>query len=194
MLKTIALILSITACLEAYNQEMYTIGSLPFNTTRFDEFGPVVTNSGLVFCSNRMHPFILNFKDSLKVRNCNIYRTVITDSIKYSIPKILSRQLTTAFNEGPVCFSINGDVMYLTMNIPGHNDGENESINNHNTIGLFISSFDGKKWTNPLPFVYNSDKYNTGHPFLCNDDHTIPCSLYRICPADTAEPIYIVPT
>lgn len=73
------------------------------------------------------------------------------------------------YHEGPVSFSNNGSVMYLTRSnfLNGKKGQDAKRINN---LKLFISTKDANgDWSDLVSFVHNSDDYSVGHASVSED-------------------------
>lgn len=141
--------------------------------TRFTDMTAAYYNDRLVFSSA---------KDSFSmVRNnfewndqpfLNLFETKPNPKSDFSGSIPFSTKLNTRVHEGPVIFTSDYKTIYFTRN--GHISGKkNKSPNGVNNLQIFISSFDGKEWSEPVSFQYNSDTYSVGHPALSPDNKTL---------------------
>ncbi len=149
-------------------QEVYIINKLNFNTTKDNEIAPVFYKNGLVFCSNRANPFMNNYKDTARQRLYNIYLVKQRDSIKWGLAKIFSKEITTGFNEGPLCFTNNYKTIFFTRNI-NVDEQEGNTYFKNNKIGIFVSNCIDGKWTEPVLWENCNKNYNTAHPCISAD-------------------------
>lgn len=83
--------------------------------------------------------------------------------------KRFDRGIKSKYHEGPVSFSNNGDVMYLTRsNYLDKKKGLDTS--RHNNLKLYISRKDSNgKWGELTNFTHNSDLYSVGHATVTED-------------------------
>ncbi len=170
MAKIINIILIILLLIQIGNaQDIYLIKKLPFNTTKSSEISPAFYKNGLVFCSNKLHPFLLNYKDTTKERLYNIYNVQKRDSNKWEIPRILSHNLTTPFNEGALCFTKDYNKVFFTRNISVEEQEGNTFFENGN-IGIFISELENEEWTEPILWEHSKSEHNSAHPCLSYDE------------------------
>lgn len=136
--------------------------------THFTDMCPSFYNGKLVFSSSRdsfsmiRNEFKWNGHPFLK-----LYLTDAKADLKQS--SLFSRRLDTRVHEGPVCFSSDNNTIYYTSNstTSGRNKKSSSRINN---LKIFISTFDGKTWSEPIDFPYNSEEYSVGHPAISSND------------------------
>lgn len=83
-----------------------------------------------------------------------------------------SAKLNSRVHEGPACFTSDFKTMYFTRNSRVDGKGE-KTANGTNNLKIFISSFDGKNWSDAREFPYNSNVYSVGHPALFPDDKSL---------------------
>lgn len=83
-----------------------------------------------------------------------------------------SAKLNSRVHEGPACFTSDFKTMYFTRNSRVDGKGE-KTANGTNNLKIFISSFDGKNWSDAREFPYNSNVYSVGHPALSPDDKSL---------------------
>lgn len=141
--------------------------------TRFIDMCPIYFQDRLVFSSAR---------DSFSmVRNkfewddqpfLDLYETKPDPKDDFSQSTELSSKLSTRVHEGPACFSSDYNTIYFTRNSSAGSIGQKTS-NGVNNLKIYISTFDGKDWTETRGFQYNSNVYSVGHPALSPDDKTM---------------------
>lgn len=83
-----------------------------------------------------------------------------------------SSKLNSRVHEGPACFTSDFKTIYFTRNssISGKGKKSPKGVNN---LKIFISSFDGRNWSDVQDFPYNSNIYSVGHPALSPDNNTL---------------------
>lgn len=141
--------------------------------THFTEMAPAFYKDCLVFSSSRDSFSMV--RNEFKWTGQPFLRLYITDKKNqndFNQAKLLSKKLNTRVHEGPVCFSSDYNTIYFTRNstVAANNKKSSKRINN---LKIFISTYDGKSWSDPKDFPYNSDEYSVGHPALAPDDKTI---------------------
>ena len=91
----------------------YQISTLKLNT-EYDEFGPAFYNNKIVFTSNRPDNDIIHHKDIQTNKNfLNLY---VGDGSQ-SKAELFSTEMQTNLNNGPVFFSSDLKIAYLTSNV-----------------------------------------------------------------------------
>jgi hypothetical protein len=142
----------------------YTVSKTPFSTWGNDEFSPVFFNNGIVYCSNLRDNSLIGFNDGQK-RLFNIFYITKRDSILWNPPKLLSKELTTELNEGPVTFNPDGKIIYFSRN---NSIGKYlKSISDtSNKLGIYKAELVNGIWTNATPFIYNNPLYNFCAPSI----------------------------
>ena len=83
-----------------------------------------------------------------------------------------STKLNSRVHEGPACFTSDFKTMYFTRNSSIDGKGK-KTANGTNNLKIFVSTFDGKNWSEARDFPYNSNAYSVGHPALSPDDKTL---------------------
>lgn len=83
-----------------------------------------------------------------------------------------STKLNSRVHEGPACFTSDYNTIYFTRNSNVGGKGQ-KTPNGVNNLKIFISDFDGKNWSDPRSFQYNSAVYSVGHPALSPDNKTL---------------------
>lgn len=83
-----------------------------------------------------------------------------------------STKLNSRVHEGPACFTSDFKTMYFTRNSSIDGKGK-KTANGTNNLKIFVSTFDGKNWSEARDFPHNSNAYSVGHPALSPDDKTL---------------------
>lgn len=138
--------------------------------SHFTDMCPSFYNDQLVFSSSRdsfsmvRNEFKWNGQPFLK-----LYATHGGDDLNQS--SLLSRKLDNRVHQGPVCFSPDNQTIYYTSN--STTSDSKKSSRRTNNLKIFISTFDGKAWSDPSEFPYNSNEYSVGHPAISSDNKTL---------------------
>ncbi len=147
--------------------------------TKSSDFGPnyytVDGESSIVFASARTgNTSVLNNKFQWDGSNfLDAYRAKIGgDGEKVEVERF-DRGIKSKYHEGPVSFSNNGTIMYLTRsNYLNRKKGLDSAM--HNNLKLYISRKDSNgKWGKLTEFPYNSDNYSVGHATVTADGSTM---------------------
>jgi hypothetical protein len=167
MQKNLNLILFIIlfAKAEMYAQSHhFLVNPAPFSSRINDEFSPVFYKGGIVMCSDQSENSLVSYKNEQN-RLFKILYVTKRGSSGWSNPKILAKEITTDFNDGPVTFNGNGDILYYTRNNSIENHLRNIS-DNSNKLGIYSAELIKGIWTNIKPFRYNNPAYSFCTPSL----------------------------
>ena len=142
-----------------------------FSSRTCDEFSPVFYKGGIVFCSNERNNSLVGYKDEQN-RLFKIFYVTKRGSNGWNHPKILAKEITTAFNDGPATFNEKGNIIYYTRNNSIENVLRNIS-DTSNKLGIYSAELIDGIWTNIKPFDYNNPKYSFCTPALTPDGQRI---------------------
>ena len=87
-------------------------------------------------------------------------------------PKILAAELETDFNDGPVTFNEEGNILYYSRNNAVGNFFRNIA-DTSNKLGIYTATLINGKWTDIRPFTYNNPLYSFCTPALTPDGERI---------------------
>jgi outer membrane protein OmpA-like peptidoglycan-associated protein len=170
-MKRIAIILAISWGMwisTAQGQEI-VLEPATFNS-EYSDFSPVSFGEGVVFCSNRRGKILANDVDSLQRFYTDMFFTRKING-EYTEPKLFSKDLTGWLNEGPATFSDDLNKIIYTANVaPDDDKTKNKKKIKEYKLGLFESEWNGSKWSEPVPFIYNDKKANVAHPAMSSGD------------------------
>ena len=142
-----------------------------FSSRTCDEFSPVFYKGGIVFCSNERNNSLVGYKDEQN-RLFKIFFVTKRGSNGWNHPKILAKEITTAFNDGPATFNEKGNIIYYTRNNSIENVLRNIS-DTSNKLGIYSAELIDGIWTNIKPFDYNNPHYSLCTPALTPDGDRI---------------------
>ena len=155
-----------------YSQsQRFVVKPTSFSSRINDEFSPVFYKGGIVFCSNERDNSLVSYNNE-KSRLYKIYYVTKKDSTGWKRPKILSKEITSDFNDGPVTFNEDGNIMYYSRNNSIENSMRNMT-DSSNKVGIFSAELVNGIWTNIKPFAYNNQNYSLGTPSLTPDGNRI---------------------
>ncbi len=120
---------------------------------------------GIVFCSDLSGNSLVSYKDN-QSRLFKIFYVSRKGSSGWTHPEILSKEITSAFNDGPATFNENGNIMYYSRN----NSIENAMRNINDTtnkLGIYSAELINGIWSNIKPFTFNNPGY-----FFCTPSLT----------------------
>lgn len=125
-----------------------------------DEFGPTLLNNQMIFTSNRPINGIAKRKDIQTGQSFfNLYE-VNKESTEATL---LSKNLQTKYNDGPVCFSYDAKTAYITRNTTF----DTKEVN---ALDIFVSKFDGKKWSKEVKKLpLRKGDYTVAHACISKD-------------------------
>ena len=153
----------------ALAQDLYRVKLLPFSSRVYNDFAPVVFEDGLIFCSDRKSNVLIDYKTPDNSRLLNMFMVERKDSLKWGSPKILSKELSSVFNEGPSAYNEETKTLFFTRNL----STDKKTKNKENNYGLFYSRYNGTKWVNIRAFEHNDPSYKVAHPSLSSDGQTL---------------------
>lgn len=137
------------------------------------DFAPVLANDNtLYFVSTRNAS---NKKDKWANQPyVDIYQSVRDVDGRLSEPKAIN-ELNTAFHDGPVAVSADGNTMFFARD--SHSKGQFEKDKKSNVKvgqqGLYKAIKVDGKWTNIEALPFNSTNYSVSHPSLSQDGKTL---------------------
>jgi outer membrane protein OmpA-like peptidoglycan-associated protein len=151
--------------------QRYTIEKAPFSTRTNAEFSPVFYLDGIVFCSNQRDNSLAGYKDE-QSRLFKLFYTSKSSKSGWNKPKILAKELTTGFHDGPVTFNKDGTILYYSRNNLIENSWRNIT-DSSNKLGIYSAELLNGTWTNIKPFTYNNPLYSFSTPALTTDGKRI---------------------
>ena len=157
--------------LPGQSQENYKIELLPFNSGIFDDFAPVISKDGIIFCSNRKRKAFVNYTTIENERLLDIYYVKQKDSLRWSRPVLISENISSIFHEGPACLNKEETEIFFTRNYSV--DKKNRNAGSQNNFGIFTASRTGEKWSVIKPFKFNNPDYNIAHPTISRDGNQL---------------------
>jgi outer membrane protein OmpA-like peptidoglycan-associated protein len=168
----IILLVTLFSNAELYAQaDGYVVKLTPFSSRINNEFSPVFYKGGIVFCTDQGDNSLVSYENE-KNKLFKIFYVTKRDSTGWNHPKILAKEITTSFNDGPSTFNENGDIMYYSRNNSIENHLKNIS-DTLNKLGLYSAELIKGIWTNIKPFKYNNLLYSFVTPALTPDGDRI---------------------
>jgi hypothetical protein len=142
----------------------FVVDPVSFSSRSNDEFSPVFYNGGIVFCSNISDNSLVSYNEGQN-RLFKIVYVTKKGTNSWSNPKILAAEITSGFNDGPVTFNENGNIIYYSRNNNIKSTLRNIS-DTTNKLGIFTAELKDGIWTNIKPFPYNNPLYTLYTPSL----------------------------
>ncbi|MBN2165827.1 MAG: carboxypeptidase regulatory-like domain-containing protein [Marinilabiliaceae bacterium] len=138
------------------------IQNLAINT-HYSEFAPTLFNSDLFFSSNRPTPSLIKRGD-VKTENYffDIYQAKAIDLSTFKKPTLATSAFNSRYNDGPICFSKNNTIAFITQNdIKKRSSSQLDIVISKNTDG---------EWSQQIDHLSTRDKnFSIAHPFITND-------------------------
>lgn len=130
------------------------------------DYGAAYYNDGIVFASSRIKGGFVNRKDSWTGdRFMSLYFAKGSETT-FSEPVPFATSVQEKYNNGPVWFNKNRDEMYFTRNNAADDKGGKVKVHK---LQLYSVKIKGGKYSEPVPFKYNSERYSCAHPALSPD-------------------------
>jgi outer membrane protein OmpA-like peptidoglycan-associated protein/tetratricopeptide (TPR) repeat protein len=151
--------------------DAYKIDTVNFNT-KYNDFSAVnLLNEKVVFTSNDTKTSWITKRHGWTDNQfCDIYSVAITSEGKYGEKKTYLKELNSKFNDGPICFSVDGKTVFFTRN---SFDKKGKSIDGSQKLKIFQANIEAGKLTNIMPLKVNSNEFNCAHPAVSYDGKTL---------------------
>ncbi|WP_266203507.1 OmpA family protein [Pontibacter kalidii] len=166
--------------------EPYDMARLEAINSESADFGPVRTEAGLLFSSDRLEA---KGKRNNWTGNGFIQMYLApkeTDST-WAKPELLPSSINTDYHNGPADYLEKDKTLYFTRThvvkkraVPGNNSDPtswfkgSDKGTHTNRHGIYMSRFNGKKWEKPQAFKYNNtDEFSIGHPAITPDGQVL---------------------
>ena len=162
------IIITLTSTFTAYGQERYRIDLTGFSSQRFDEFSPVIYNEKIVYTSNQEGKLLITYADDANRNLFSIFVTEPADSNIYSPPKLFSRDLVSKYNDGPVSFHQDGELLVYSRNLEKDRKVRKSGDRKQN-LGLFFAVLNKGKWIPTTEFKFNNPGYSVTTPCFSPD-------------------------
>jgi hypothetical protein len=148
-------------------QHRYIVKPVSFSSRIDDEFSPVFYKDGIVFCSNLSDNSLISFNDE-KSRLYKIFYVRKNGAAGWNNPKLLAKEITTEFNDGPVTFDDSMNIMFYSRNNSIRSSMKNIS-DSSNKLGIYSAESLNGTWSDIKPFPWNNNLYSYGTPSLTSD-------------------------
>ncbi|MBA3679908.1 MAG: OmpA family protein [Bacteroidetes bacterium] len=149
----------------------YSLKKLSINSDDND-FCPYVVNNEMYFLSSRRNTSVTGRKygwdDSYYL---DVYKGYI-EGTDVKNEHAVKEGLKTKVHEGPICFTKDGMVQFITRNNFIKNKYQ-KSKDGRVNLKIFSRKKEGENWGDWMEFSYNSDDYSCGHPAISSDGKTL---------------------
>lgn len=144
-------------------EELGIVFPLQGINSRFSEFSPCISPFGLSFCSEQVPDLVEGSRSSQTEAPylSLMYSKETVDSALFSKTKLLPSVFQHDFHAGPIAFSGDGKVAFITRV-----DNIKKGIKNHNKPQLFMMLEKNHKWSKAVPFEHNQTDYSYAHACL----------------------------
>lgn len=171
--------LAILLTLQMQGQSPFDLKPHPNLSSReFNEICPVPFGDYLVYCTDRTSSGEKKYVDKAnKLPFFNIWKVEKKEDDSWGNPELLSLDIQTMQDDGPVAFSPDGKLMVFARLFEPVNFGSKKRGNRY--IGLFLADIDGENFSNIRQFDFNVTDANTNHPSISNTGDVLYFSSNR---------------
>lgn len=151
----------------------YCVEPISANSEQSD-FGAAYYKNEIVFSSAKERSSII--KRNYKWNNQNylrLYKAEVMQNGDLNNPKLFSGKLETNYHDGPVCFTADGNEMFLTRNNVSSSKRAKRDGEGVVNIQLYHCKKEGDNWSTPKLLPLNLEEYSTGHPALSDDGNSL---------------------
>lgn len=152
------------------NADAYNITYATFNSKKND-FCAVNFMDVIVFTSNRKRPFWASkTEENDDDRFVHLYTTEKAGKGKYLKAKLFMKDLTTRYNDGPVCFNREFTHVYFSRNNYRKAGLSKDGVYK---LRLFEARLNRNGFDTVAQFPFNNTEYNIVHPSMSADGKTL---------------------
>lgn len=155
------------------NTKLFDVAETNINSKGQSDFGALLTNDNILYFTSTRN----NSNKTDKWNNqpyLDIYKTTKDANGKFSDASPV-RELNTAFHDGPLTISADGNTMFFARD--GHSEGQYEKSKKANIKvgeqGMYKATKVDGKWTNIVALPINSTSYSVTNPSLSKDGKTL---------------------
>jgi len=148
------------------NADAYRVELASFNSPQND-FTAVKFQDAIVFASSRNKPQWINKKHGWTSDSyLKLYTTQNSGGGVHLKPKIFMGDLSSKYNDGPICFSKDYNTVYFTRN-----NSNKKFISSERTykLKIFEAGLNQNGFDRARELPFNSNNFNCAHPSLSND-------------------------
>lgn len=150
------------------NADAYSVEFLPFNSANNDFCGCYYMDA-IVFTSTRERAW-LNKKSNNGENYAHLYTTEKNAKGKYLKPKAFMADLTTGYNDGPVCFTRDFSAVYFARI---NSKKTKRAADGSYKMNLYMATLNRSGFDSVVIMPFNSPEYNLAHPALSPDGNTL---------------------
>ncbi len=141
------------------------------NSSLKNDFAPFVHDSTLYFASNRKNEILKSYIDQNNELLYRIYKVAILPNDDFGNPNRVKSPEFSNLNTGSVWINQNNNLIYFCQN---QYNTIKRSKGRENLLGIYYTENDGRKWSRPKSYEFNSRRdYSVAHPCLTPDGKTL---------------------
>ncbi len=154
------------------------INESTINGTNF-EFSPTFYENGIVFIStDKSTADKITDKKQKGNKGVSIQIARRGPEGVLATPEVFSKKITSAYNDGPMCFDRENNVMFYSTN--NVKDGKKiKSKKGEVRQKIVMVTKQGEDWSAPVDLPFNNEEYDNVHPALSVDGNTLFFSSNR---------------
>ena len=157
---------------ELMKAKKYKIEPVYFNS-KYSEFGAVVLDSQIVFTSGRRDQSVIQYEYSWKGDPyLDIFSAPVEEPVISKDVKLLTKGINSRFHDGPVCYSADGQEVFVTRSNFQHGLPK-YSKNKENHFMLYHANRTGSGWSELKQLPFNNAEYSCGHPSVSADNNVL---------------------
>lgn len=132
------------------------------------EFSPTFYEDGIVFISTNTAGLKKETDASLKLPAMSILRSRRDSEGKLGTPEPFSKEISSVYHEGPVCFDRTAETVFFSTNVV---IGGKDKLDKRGTqrMRLYYSKKTGETWGEPMPLPFNTNEFDDCHPAVSID-------------------------
>ena len=132
------------------------------------EFSPTFYEDGIIFISTNPAGLKKVTDAKLKKPAMSILRSRRDAEGSLMPPQPFSKEISTAYHQGPVCFDRTAETVYFSSNVleKGRPKFAKDGIQK---MRLYSSTKTGETWSAPQALPFNQGEFNDGHPAISID-------------------------
>ncbi|MEY3344213.1 MAG: hypothetical protein RL090_1897 [Bacteroidota bacterium] len=135
--------------------------------SKYYDFAPARSNNekGVFFTSSRMESTGNSNDGWYGEKFFDLFSSAMDNNGKWSTPVAVPPPVNSSSSDGTAAWDAKNKTLYFSR--CGKIKGK------EGVCRLYMSVYDGSKWSEPQPLPFASEDYNTGHPAVSNDGNTL---------------------
>ncbi len=132
------------------------------------EFSPTFYEDGIIFISTNTAGLKKVTDAALKKPAMSILRSRRDADGNLMAPQPFSKEISTQYHQGPVCFNKTADTVFFSSNVLEKNKPK-FAKDGIQKMRLYTSAKTGETWSASTPLPFNQGEFNDGHPSISID-------------------------